>query len=63
MGIDYNRVQYDYVGLNHMNFISNITIDGRPLTEEEFNTLAEVNSEVNPELSRLFGVLASPYLQ
>ena len=63
MGIDYNRVQYDYVGLNHMNFISNVTIDGRPITQEEFDKLAETNGEVNPELSRLLGVLSSPYLQ
>lgn len=63
MGIDYSRVQYDYVGLNHMNFISNITIDGRPITEEEFNKLAEQNDDVDPELSKLLGVLTSPYLQ
>lgn len=63
MGIDYNRVQYDYVGLNHMNFISNITIDGRPVTQEEFNKLAEQNDDVDPELSKLLGVLTSPYLQ
>ena len=63
MGISYDRVQYDYVGLNHMNFISNITIDGRPITEEEFNKLAEANDSVNPEISRLLGVLTSPYLQ
>ena len=63
MGIDYNRVQYDYVGLNHMNFISNVTIDGRPITQEEFDKLAETNHDVDPELSRLLGVLTSPYLQ
>jgi len=63
MGIDYKRVQYDYVGLNHMNFIDNITIDGRPITQEEFDKLAEVNHDVDPELSRLLGVLTSPYLQ
>ena len=63
MDIDYNRVQYDYVGLNHMNFISNVTIDGRPITQEEFDKLAETNHDVDPELSRLLGVLTSPYLQ
>lgn len=63
MGIEYHRVQYDYVGLNHMNFISNITIDGRPITQEEFNKLAEQNDDVDPELSKLLGVLTSPYLQ
>ena len=63
-GKDYNRVQYDYIGLNHMNFISNITIDGRPVTEEQFMALAEQNGhDVDPELSKLLGVLTSPYLQ
>lgn len=63
MGIPYEQVQYDYVGLNHMNFISNITFDGRPITPEEFNKLAETNHDVDPELSKLLGVLTSPYLQ
>lgn len=63
-GKDYNRVQYDYIGLNHMNFISNITIDGRPATQEEFMAMAQANGhDVDPELSRLLGVLTSPYLQ
>jgi 6-phospho-beta-glucosidase len=63
MGIDYNRVQYDYVGLNHLNFISNITIDGRPITEAEFDTLAETNDDVGLALQKLLGCLTSPYLQ
>ena len=50
-------------GLNHMNFISNITIDGRPITQEEFEKLAVQNESVDPELSKLLGVLTSPYLQ
>lgn len=66
-GMDYNdanykRVQYDYIGLNHMNFISNITIDGKPITEEQFMALAAQQS-VDPELCKLLGVLVSPYLQ
>ena len=32
LGIDYSRVQYDFAGLNHMNFMSNLTIDGRAVT-------------------------------
>ena len=59
MGIDYDRVQYDYIGLNHMNFISHITIDGRPITEEEFETLAKRNHEVGLEIQKLFGCLMS----
>ena len=63
-GRDYNRVQYDYIGLNHLNFISNITIDGRPITDAEFAALAEQNGhDVDPRLSKLLGVLTSPYLQ
>ena len=62
-GRDWNRVQYDYFGLNHLNFIGNITIDGRPVTQEEFDALAEQNHDVDPALSRLLGVLVSPYLQ
>lgn len=63
MGIDYHRVQYDYVGLNHLNFISNITIDARPITEEEFDTLAKTNDDVGLEIQKLLGCLTSPYLQ
>lgn len=63
LGVEYRQVQYDYVGLNHMNFISNVTIDGRPITQEEFEKLAERNRSVDPELTRLLGVLTSPYLQ
>lgn len=62
-GIEHERVQYDFVGLNHMNFISNITIDGRPVTEDEFLGIAKQNKNVNLELIKLLGVLPSPYLQ
>ena len=62
-GKDYTRVQYDYMGLNHMNFISHITIDGRPITDEEFEALAKINRGVDLELQKLLGCLPSPYLQ
>ncbi len=63
MGIEHDRVQYDFVGLNHMNFISNITIDGRPVTEDEFIAIAKQNKNVNLDLIKLLGVIPSPYLQ
>lgn len=63
LGVPYEQVQYDYVGLNHMNFISNITIDGRPVTEEEFIAIAKENDDVNLDLIKLLGVIPSPYLQ
>ncbi|GLC82803.1 6-phospho-beta-glucosidase [Lacrimispora brassicae] len=63
LGVSYDQVQYDYAGLNHMNFISNITIGGRPVTEEEFIKIASENDSVNLELIKLLGVIPSPYLQ
>ena len=63
LGIDYHRVQYDYVGLNHMNFIDNVTIDGRPVTEEEFLKIAGADGSVDMGLIKLLGVMTSPYLQ
>ncbi len=63
LGVPYEQVQYDYVGLNHMNFISNITLNGRPATEEEFLKIAAENGDVDLELIKLLGVIPSPYLQ
>lgn len=63
LGISYDRVGYDFVGLNHMNFMSNITIDGRPVNTEEFEAIAKQNQAVNLEIIRLLGVIPSPYLQ
>lgn len=63
LGIDYSRVQYDYAGLNHLNFMSNLTIDGRPVTQEEFEAIAKENDSVDIRLIKLLGVLPSPYLQ
>lgn len=63
MGIDYNRVQYDYVGLNHMNFITNITIDGKPVSNEEFLKIAGEDDDIDVELIKLLDAIPSPYLQ
>lgn len=63
LGIAYDRVQYDFAGLNHLNFMSNITIDGRAVTDEEFEAIARENDSVNLDLIKLLGVLPSPYLQ
>ena len=63
LGVEYSRVQYDFAGLNHLNFMSNITIDGKPITEEQFIAIAKENENVNLELIKLLGVLPSPYLQ
>jgi 6-phospho-beta-glucosidase len=63
LNVSYDRVQYDLAGLNHLNFMENITIDGKPVTDEEFAAIAQQNESVNFDLIRLLGVLPSPYLQ
>jgi 6-phospho-beta-glucosidase len=63
LNVDYDRVQYDLAGLNHLNFMENITIDGRPVTDAEYAAIAQQNESVNLDLIRLLGVLPSPYLQ
>lgn len=62
LGVSFDKVKYDYVGLNHLNFMSNITIDGKPINQEEFLKIAEQNHGIDIELSKLLGVLTSPYL-
>ncbi|MDR1530899.1 MAG: 6-phospho-beta-glucosidase [Clostridiales bacterium] len=61
-GIEHSRVRYDFFGLNHFNFSYNITIDGRPITDEEFEKMAEYVGGVNPELTRVFGAIPSLYV-
>lgn len=63
LGVPYDKLHYNYVGLNHMNFIDNVTIDGRPITEDEFIQICSKNDGVDLQLSKLLGVLTSPYLQ
>jgi 6-phospho-beta-glucosidase len=63
LGLAYERIQYDYAGLNHLNFITNITIDGCPITEETFIAIAQENHDVDIELVKLLKAIPSPYLQ
>lgn len=66
LGVDIQSVRYDYVGLNHMNFSYNVTVDGRPITEEEFDKIIHVEQltkAVNPDVCAKLGLIPSPYLQ
>ncbi|MGE5598013.1 MAG: 6-phospho-beta-glucosidase [Bacteroidota bacterium] len=62
LGAPRQSVRYDYAGLNHLNFAFNITIDGRPLTGEEFDRLAAASRAVDAELIRKLRALPSGYL-
>ena len=63
LGVDHDRVRYDYSGLNHMNFIWNVRIDGRAATPEEFRAIAAENRDMDPGLTEVLGCITSPYLQ
>lgn len=65
LGVPEESITYSYVGLNHLNFAFDIKVQGRPVTDEEFSTIAEVAARngVNPALARALGLIASPYLQ
>ncbi len=60
-----DQVRYGYFGLNHLNFAYNITIHGRPLTDEEFERVAEVAGRggVDAQLVKTLRLIPSPYLQ
>lgn len=47
LGIDYNRVRIDFVGLNHMVYGFNIFVDGENKTEEVFEKYVESSIDVN----------------
>jgi 6-phospho-beta-glucosidase len=58
-------IDYNYVGLNHLNFAFNITTHGRPLTDQEFDRVAEVAAGrvIDPALIKNLRLIPSPYLQ
>jgi 6-phospho-beta-glucosidase len=63
LGVDRSSVRYNYAGLNHMNFAFDITIDGRLITDEQFDRTADHVWNVDPEIVRTLRALPSPYLQ
>lgn len=58
-------VRYSYVGLNHLNFAYNITVNGRPITDDEFDRVSEVAAygALDPAFLRMLRLIPSPYLQ
>lgn len=66
LNVSAERVRYDYVGLNHLNFAFNISVDGQRLSDDEFARVAEVaamRSNIDVELIQLLHMIPSPYLQ
>ena len=63
LGISPGRLGFDYFGLNHMNFTFNIKIDGKNITDEQFESMAKQNPAVDAGLAKILGAIPSPYLQ
>ena len=66
LGVANESVSYDYFGLNHLNFGYNLTTHGRPLTDCEFDRVAETiygGHAVQGGLIKNLRLLPSPYLQ
>ncbi len=65
LGVDEKDVDYDYVGLNHMNFAYNLKIKGRPVTDQVFDKIAEASNhgEVDFGLMKKLRLIPSPYIK
>lgn len=66
LNVPTERVRYDYVGLNHLSFAFNISVDGQRISDEEFARVAAVaakHSIIEVELMHLLRMIPSPYLQ
>lgn len=63
LGVNYKDVKYDFVGLNHMNFAYNIRVDGKKLSKEEFDKVADIHETVAPDLIKRINALPSLYCQ
>jgi 6-phospho-beta-glucosidase len=65
LGVPQESVFYSYFGLNHFNFAYDLTVNGRPLTDAEFDRVADKATwgQVAPDLIRVLRLIPSPYLQ
>lgn len=63
LGCDAKDVQYDFFGLNHLNYAYNIRVKGRPLTAEELRRVAGDVDSVAASLTERLGAVPSVYAQ
>ncbi|MFV0381347.1 MAG: 6-phospho-beta-glucosidase [Breznakia sp.] len=63
LGVSEEQVYYDYIGLNHMNFSYNFTVDGRPITSSEFSAIAKKCTVVSQDLIKSLQLIPSQYTQ
>ncbi|RPI81763.1 MAG: 6-phospho-beta-glucosidase [Chloroflexi bacterium] len=65
LSVPAETVTYDYAGLNHLSFASNIRVNGRAISEDEFDRVAEAAARggVDYNIIRALRLIPSPYLQ
>ncbi len=65
MGVRDEQLFLEWVGLNHVNWVRRVYLDGQDITARIFDALEMVKDEieVDPELIRTLGVLPTYYLQ
>jgi 6-phospho-beta-glucosidase len=66
LGVKRESIYYDYFGLNHLNFGYNLRVDGRPLSQAEFERVAGSvygGQALSAGLVKTLGMIPSPYLQ
>jgi len=62
LGVEAGRVRYDLFGLNHLSFAHNITVDGRSLTDEEFEKVAEAAGSPGKDIVMMIRAVPIGYL-
>ena len=65
LAVPAESIHYAYAGLNHLGFAYDFKVNGRAITGEEFDRVAEVASRggVDYELIKTLKLIPSPYLQ
>lgn len=63
LNVPEEKIYYDYLGLNHMNFTYNLTIDGKKVTEEEFDKIIKKCTTVSQDLMKNLHLIPSQYTQ
>ena len=63
LNVPEEKIFYDYLGLNHMNFSYNMTIDGQPITDEQFAQIIRKCPTVSQDWMATLHLIPSQYTQ
>jgi len=60
--VDASRVTLDYFGLNHLSFVRAVLLDGKPVSRQQFATLAAQMGTTEKEVFEVLGLIPNGYL-